>query len=77
MLSDDRWAIRVWHAERWVRRLLEAFVPLDLGQAQPDVWAADGAPAMAAGNANLTKFYRDGMIERGSPLRYADIETPQ
>ena len=29
---------------------------------------------MAAGNANLTKFYRDGMIERGNPLRYADIE---
>jgi hypothetical protein len=74
MLSDDRWAIRVWHAERWVRRLLAAFVPLDLGQAQPDVWAADSALAMAAGNANLTKFYRDGMIERGSPLHYADIE---
>lgn len=74
MLSDDRWAIRVWHAARWVRRLLKAFVPLDLAQAQPDAWAAGTPAAMAAGNANLTKFYRDGMIERGSPLRYADIE---
>ncbi len=59
-LSDDRWAIRVWHAASWVRRLLKAFVPLDLAQ--------------AASNSNLTKFYRDGMIERGNPLRYADIE---
>ncbi|WP_260955701.1 Tc toxin subunit A-related protein [Pseudomonas citri] len=73
-LLDDRWAIRVWHAASWVRRLLKAFVPLDLAQAQPDLWAASAAPAMATGNANLTKFYRDGMIERGSPLRYADIE---
>jgi hypothetical protein len=74
MLSDDRWAIRVWHAERWVRRLLASFVPLDLGQAQPDVWAADSPLAMSTGNANLTKFYRNGMIEQGRPLRYADIE---
>lgn len=73
MLSDDRWAIRVWHAASWVRQLLKAFVPLDLAQAEPDVWAA-GAAALAAGNATLTKFYRDGMIERGAPLRYADIE---
>nr|WP_281720110.1 neuraminidase-like domain-containing protein [Nitrosomonas nitrosa] len=73
MLSDDRWAIRVWHAASWVRRLLKSFVPLDLAQAQPDVWAASAA-VMATGNANLTKFYRDGMIERGNPLRYADIE---
>ncbi len=63
-----------WHAASWVRRLLKAFVPLDLAQAQPNVWAASTAGAMAAGNANLTRFYRDGMIERGNPLRYADIE---
>lgn len=74
MLSDDRWAIRVWHASSWVRQLLKAFVPLDLAQAQPDVWVASAAAALAAGNDNLTKFYRDGMIERGNPLRYADIE---
>ncbi len=74
MLLDDRWAIRVWHAASWVRHLLKAFVPLDIAQAQPDVWAASTAAAMAQGNANLTKFYRDGMIERGKPLRYADIE---
>ncbi len=63
-LCDDRWAIRCWHASLWVRKLLQAFVPLDLSFAQPDVWAASTAAAMAAGNANLTKFYRDGMIER-------------
>lgn len=73
-LLDDRWAIRVWHAALWVRQLLKAFVPLDLAQAQPDVWAASTPATMANGNANLTKFYRDGMIERGKPLRYAEIE---
>jgi hypothetical protein len=72
-LRDDRWAIRCWHASLWVRELLRAFVPLDLTFAQPDVWAASTAVAMALGNANLTKFYRDGMIER-VPRRYADLE---
>jgi hypothetical protein len=72
-LCDDRWAIRCWHASLWVRKLLQAFVPLDLSFAQPDVWAASTAAAMAAGNANLTRFYRDGMIER-VPRRYADLE---
>lgn len=74
MLSDDRWTIRVWHAAVWVRRLLKAFVPLDLGAVRSDVWVGSTAAEMAAGNANLTKFYRDGMIERGDPLRYANIE---
>jgi hypothetical protein len=74
MLLDDRWAIRVWRAAIWLRRLLKAFVPLELAQAEPDVWAGDTAAQLAAGNANLTQFYRDGMIERGDPLRYADIE---
>ena len=34
-LCDDRWAIRVWHADLWVRRLLRNFVPLDLAKAEP------------------------------------------
>jgi hypothetical protein len=72
-LCDDRWAIRCWHASLWVRKLLQVFVPLDLSFAQPDVWAASTPTAMEAGNANLTKFYRDGMIER-VPRRYADLE---
>ncbi|MDM0069626.1 neuraminidase-like domain-containing protein [Variovorax sp. J31P207] len=72
-LCDDRWAVRCWHASLWVRKLLQSFVPLDLAFAQPDVWASSTAAAMAGGNANLTKFYRDGMIER-VPRRYADLE---
>ncbi|MFM0007486.1 hypothetical protein PQR57_41890 [Paraburkholderia dipogonis] len=72
-LCDDRWAIRCWRASLWVRKLLQAFVPLDLSFARPNVWAASTAAAMGAGNANLTKFYRDGMIER-VPRRYADLE---
>lgn len=72
-LRDDRWPLRCWHASLWVRKLLKAFVPLDLSFAQPDLWAASTAAAMASSNANLTKFYRDGMIEQ-VPRRYADLE---
>lgn len=72
-LCDDRWAVRCWHAALWVRKLRKALVPLDLSTAQPDVWSANSAAAMAAGNANLTRFYRDGMLERDT-ARYADLE---
>lgn len=74
MLVDERWAIRVWRAALWLRCLLKAFVPLDLAQAEPDRWAGNTPAQLAAGNANLTQFFRDGLIERGDPLRYADIE---
>ncbi|RSZ60449.1 insecticidal toxin complex protein [Massilia atriviolacea] len=75
MLADDRWANRVWRASLWVRQLLRHVVPLDLGAATPGLWAADADAALAGANAGLTAFYRNGMIERGHPRRYADIDT--
>ena len=72
-LADDRWAVRVWHAERWVRALLQHFYPQDLPQALPFLWASDG-PTLD-GNANLTSFYRNGCIENGEPRRYRDIKV--
>jgi hypothetical protein len=71
-LADDRWTVRVWHAERWVRALLQRFLPQHLPFAQPWLWASDG-PALD-GNANLTRFYRDGCIENSAPRRYLDIK---
>ncbi|WP_308602496.1 neuraminidase-like domain-containing protein [Massilia sp. Dwa41.01b] len=73
-LADERWALRLWHAAQWVRQLLRHFVPRDLGLAQPAAWAGDDGAALAAANAGLTRFYRDGMIERGEPRRYLDLE---
>lgn len=71
-LEDDRWAVRVWQAEKWIRHLLYHFYPKDIAFAEPFLWVSDG-PALN-GNANLTKFYRDGCIENGEPYRYKEIK---
>jgi hypothetical protein len=73
-LVDERWPLRIWHADRWVRRLLDHFVPLDLVKAQPELWASDDGVSMAAGNANLTRFYQDGCFEIDEPRRYEDVK---
>ena len=75
-LADERWAVRVWHAEAWLRRLTEYFTPYDISAARPDLWASDdpGAPIGAlTGNANLTGFVQDGCLRRGEPRRYGGI----
>lgn len=78
-LEDDRWAVRVWWAEKYLRNLLEHFLPEDIRDARPDLWAADDPIALLAGetgsgNQNLTQFYRYGCIENGEPRRYTEIE---
>ncbi|PYP83713.1 MAG: insecticidal toxin complex protein [Blastocatellia bacterium AA13] len=80
-LEDDRWAVRVWHSEKWIRALLKHFYAKDIRQARPDLWASDD-PSVAetafgttdSGNRNLTQFYRDGCIENGEPRRYKEIK---
>jgi len=71
-LEDDRWAVRVWQAEKWVRHLLYHFYPKDIAFAKPFLWVSDG-PALD-GNANLAQFYRNGCIENGEPYRYKEIK---
>lgn len=78
-LNDDRWAVRAWKAEKWLRLLERAFYDKDIRSARPDLWASidpNSIETFAAesGNANLTKFFRDGCIENNSPLRYEDIK---
>ena len=71
-LKDERWAIRVWHSEKWIRVLLKRFHPKDISEAKPSLWVNvkdDSA------NANLTLFYRRGCIENGEPRRYRDIKV--
>jgi hypothetical protein len=77
-LADERWAVRVWEADSWLRRLLEHFHPASIGDARPDLWAAtDPGAAIGAvpvsGNANLTAFVQDGYFENGAPHRYDAI----
>lgn len=72
-LMDDRWAIRVWRADLWLRQLKRDFHPRRIRDAQPYLWASDGP--VPDGIANLTKFYRDGCIENGDPRRYLEIKS--
>jgi hypothetical protein len=81
-LEDDRWAVRVWHSEKWIRELLKHFYAKDIRLARPDLWASQD-PSVAetafattdSGNRNLTQFYRDGCIENGEPRRYKEIKA--
>ena len=77
-LEDERWAVRVWHAEQWVRALQRHFSPARIDAARPALWASDdprapfGTPPVA-GNANLTEFFQNGSFENGAPRRYEDV----
>lgn len=77
-LSDERWAVRMWHAERWLRHLLLRFHPLRIEAAEPRRWAADdptvatGAPPVS-GVMNLAEFLRDGSFRSGKPHRYVEV----
>lgn len=81
-LNDDRWAVRAWKAEQWLRLLECNFSEADIRTVRPDLWASldpnSVEPFEASsgefGNANLTKFYRDGCIENVSQLRYKNIK---
>ncbi len=72
-LRDERWPVRIWRAEEWVRRLEHAFSFKDVREARPDLWAS-GDPAASGGNANLTKLVQDGCFENGPPRRYDDLK---
>ncbi|MBV9775059.1 MAG: hypothetical protein JO040_13990 [Gemmatimonadetes bacterium] len=77
-LEDERWAVRVWQGEKWIRRMTRHFFPRWIGDARPYLWAADdpnqpgGAPP-ESGNRNLTRFVQDGLFENGPPRRYEDL----
>ena len=79
-LEDDRWLVRVWHADRWIRYVMDRFHAKDISQARPDLWASDdpGAPVPASGvtqtgNANLLA-YVDAACFDEHPRRYADVK---
>lgn len=82
-LEDDRWVVRAWHADEWIRRLLRFFCAKDITKARPDLWASDDPSALTGpvgsmeaetGNANLSEFLCDGCFENGEPCRYEDVK---
>lgn len=79
-LEDERWTVRVWRAETWIRSLRRAFYEKDVREARPDLWAADDPGVVIAGesesgNENVTRFLRAGCIENGDPRRYLDLKS--
>ena len=48
-LEDDRWVVRAWHADEWIRRLLHYFCGKDISEARPDLWASDDPSAVVPG----------------------------
>ena len=77
-MEDERWGVRVWHADRWLRALDCRFAAKDISTARPDLWASDDpavlvAGEMETGNANLSKFMRDGCLENGRPRLYDEL----
>jgi hypothetical protein len=80
-LTDERWLVRVWHAESWIRALQRNFHPRDIAEARPDLWAAadPSAPVPASGvtetgNANLTALLNAICLDNGEPRRTLDIK---
>jgi hypothetical protein len=84
-MEDERWVVRAWHADEWVRRLLHYFCGKDVREARPDLWASDDPSAVVPGlwidgnpnppgNTNLFHYLLDGLIESGEPRRYADLQ---
>jgi hypothetical protein len=73
-LEDERWAVRVWQAEKWIRALQKHFYPRSIGEARPDLWASDDPGVSSpSGDKNLTQFVQDGCFENGEPRRYEDV----
>ena len=77
-LEDDRWVMRAWHADQWIRTLLHCFNGKDIRKARPDLWASEDPSApipgeVETGNANLLAFLCDGCFENGEPRRYEDV----
>jgi Tc toxin complex TcA C-terminal TcB-binding domain/Protein of unknown function (DUF2934) len=77
-LADDRWVIRVWHADHLVRILLQGSSDQDSSKARPDLWASDDPSALVGaetvtGNANLSTFLCDRCFNRDFPRRYEEV----
>ena len=77
-LEDDRWTVRVWRADEWLRGAEHAFAVKDITKARPDLWVSDDPGALVygettTGNANLISFLCAGAFDNGGPKHYEDI----
>ena len=76
-LADDRWVVRVWHADRLVRMILQGSSDKDAALARPDLWASQDPSLLVGGetvtgNANLSTFLCNRCFNH-DPRRYEDV----
>jgi len=77
-LADERWTLRAWHADCWLRAAHRRFATSDPTSARPDLWASDDPSGelpgeTQTGNANLVAFVTEGCLDNGEPRRYDDL----
>lgn len=78
-LEDEIWAVRAWRADMALRAIKTGFLCKDIREARPDLWASDDPGVVEndeteSGNANLTRFVRDGSFENKEPHRYEAVK---
>jgi hypothetical protein len=78
-LQDERWAMRVWRADRWLRAMQHFFALKDITKARPDLWASDDPGALVfgetqTGNANLIAFVCEGALDHCELRRYEEVK---
>jgi hypothetical protein len=77
-LEDERWAMRVWRADLWLRAMQRFFAMKGLPSARPDLWASDDPGALVfgenqTGNANLIGFVCAGALDHCDLRRYEEV----
>lgn len=77
-LADDRWTLRAWHADRWLRAMQRHSSVADIRTPRPDLWAStDPGAALPGetetGNASLLAFVAAGCLQTSAPRRYRDL----
>jgi hypothetical protein len=69
-LLDERWAIRIWHANRWIEAAQKHFYSKGYGSIAPAQWAAD-----APDNADLVKFVQQSLTQsKNVPLEWDTLK---
>jgi hypothetical protein len=78
-LADERWVMRAWRADGWLRGMQDRFPVRDVTTVRPDLWASDDPSAKLptenqTGNANLLAFVTDSYLADGDSRHHEDFK---
>jgi hypothetical protein len=69
-LLDERWANRIWHANKWIEEIEDTFSSDTLGKTHPAIWASDDPNAVigsSTGDQDLVQFVQQSLIREPHP----------